>query len=323
MKKIAAMLMMIGLTAGAAHAEVSSVAFGHQFGWSYTPFYVMKDQKLVEKYAKQQGIDLAADYKNLGTPGVIRDAMLAGQVQFGAVGVPTLITLADKTNLEWKAVGNIVSVPMNVNTTSATAKTVCDLQGKIALPTIKTSVQAVTLQIAAKQQCGTATFLDAKTVSMTHPDGMSSLLNGQVESHVTAPPFNDLELEKGAGKVRALTDSYKILGGKTSFILLVGSEKFRTENPKAYAAVSAAFEEAVKWTREHKKEAAALYVRTEKSSETIDDVVKQMSSSDTSFDTTPNRIGVYSKFMKETGSVKKDMTWKDLSMPNLHERSGS
>ena len=118
------------------------------------------------------GIDLKAEYKNLGTPGVIRDAMLAGQVQFGAVGVPTLITLADKTNLEWKTVGNIVSVPMNVNTNNASAKTVCDIKGKIALPTIKTSVQAVTLQMAAKAQCGGATALDPKTVSMTHPDGM-------------------------------------------------------------------------------------------------------------------------------------------------------
>ena len=322
-KSTIATLIAASLLAGAAHAEVGSVTFGHQFGWAYAPMYVMKDQGLVEKHAKKQGIDLKAEYKNLGTPGVIRDAMLAGQVQFGAVGVPTLITLADKTNLEWKTVGNIVSVPMNVNTNNATAKTVCDIQGKIALPTIKTSVQAVTLQMAAKAQCGGATALDSKTVSMTHPDGMSSLLNGQVEAHFTAPPFNDQEVSKGGGKVRTLTDSYKILGGKTSFILLVGSEKFRAENPKAYAAVSGAFEEAVKWISDNKKAAAALYVKAEKSSETADEVYKQMAAPTTLFDTTPNRIGVYAKFMKEIGSVKRDMTWKDLSMPNLQNRKGS
>lgn len=323
MKKIAAMLLTLGLTSASAFAETSSVTFAHQFGWSYTPFYVMKELKLVEKHAQKHGIELSAEYKNLGTPGVIRDAMLAGQVQFGAVGVPTLISLADKTDLQWKAVGNIVSVPMNVNTTDAQAKTVCDLQGKIALPTIKTSVQAVTLQMAAKAQCGSATYLDSKTVSMTHPDGMASLLNGQVDTHVTAPPFNQTEIERGAGKVRALTDSYKILGGPTSFILLVGNEQFRAENPKAYAAVSGAFEEAVTWINEHKQEAAALYVKSEKTTESVESVMKQISAPETIFDTTPNRIGAYSKFMKDVGTVKKDMTWKDLSMPNLHGKKGS
>ena len=323
MKKIVLAALTTGLFAGAAHAEVGSVTLAHQFGWAYAPVYVMKAQGLVEKHAKKQGIELKADYKNLGSPGVIRDAMLAGQVQYGAVGVPTLITLADKTNLEWKAVGNIVSVPMNFNTTDAAAKTVCDIKGKIALPTIKTSVQAVTLQIASKAQCGGATALDAKTVSMTHPDGMASLLNNQVDAHFTSPPFNELEVEKGAGKVRTLTDSYKILGGKTSFILLVGSDKFRSANPKANAAVTAAFEEAVQWINANKKQAAELYVKSEKTAETVDDVFKQMSSANTLFDTTPNRIGVYAKFMKEIGSVKRDMSWKDLSMPNLHERKGS
>jgi hypothetical protein len=41
------------------------------------------------------------------------------------------------------------------------------------------------------------------------------------------------------------------------------------------------------------------------------------------FDTTPNRIGVYAQFMKEIGTVKHNMSWKDLSMSNLTGRKGS
>jgi NitT/TauT family transport system substrate-binding protein len=305
-----------------SHAEAQNITFGYQFGWSYTPLHVMETQHLVEKRAKALGVDVAVSFKNLGSPGVIRDGMIAGQVQFGAVGVPTLISMADKTNLEWKAVGNIVSVPMNVNT-NGPAKTLCDIKGKIALPTIKSSVQAVTLQIAAKKQCGGSFALDAQTVSMTHPDGMSTLLNGQAEAHFTSPPFNDLEIASGNGKVRKLADSYEILGGKTSFILLVGSDAWRKANPKAYQAVSEAFEEAVKWTAEHPREAASLYVSEEKSKESVDEVVRQMSAPTTLFNTTPNRIGVYSSFMKEIGTVKREMSWRDLSMPELHGRDGS
>ena len=307
-----------------APAEKTTVVFAFQNGWAYTPLRVMDDQDLVEKHAKKLGIVLKAEYKNLGSPGVIRDAMLSGDVQFGAVGVPTLIMLADKTKGEWKAVGNIVSVPMFLNT-SGSAKTICDIEGKIALPTIKSSVQATTLQMAAKKQCkDNPFFLDSKTVSMPHPDGYIALLNGQVEAHFTSPPFNQLEIKNGKEKnVRTIASSYDILGGKTSFILLIGSDKWREANPKDYEAISDAFEEAILWTRNNPKEAAKLYVEKEKSKETVDEVERQMMDESTLFDTTPNHIGTYSSFMKDIGTVKNTMDWKYLSMPNLQKRKGS
>ncbi len=311
-----------GLYSTAIRAEVNTVSFAHQNGWAYTTLYVMQHHNLVEKQAKLAGIELKADYKNLGSPGVIRDALIAKQIQFGAVGIPTLITLTDKTNNEYQAVGNIVSLPMYLNTTEQ-VKSVCDIKGKIALPTIKTSVQAVTLQIAAKKHCGNALALDSKTVSMTHPDGMTSLLNGQVTAHFTSPPFQYVELEESQGKVRRLLNSYDVLGGKTSFIVLVGSNTFRKENPKAFAVVTKAFEEAQSWISTHRAEAAALYVKAEKPRESVADVTQQMSDSDILFDITPNRIGVYARFMHEIGTVKRNLSWQDLSMPNLHSKSGS
>ncbi|MES2206327.1 MAG: ABC transporter substrate-binding protein [Pseudomonadota bacterium] len=327
MKKMACKcaFVLAGLSAlysTVASAEVNTVSFAHQNGWAYTTLYVMQEQHLVEKQAKLAGIELKADYKNLGSPGVIRDALIAKQVQFGAVGIPTLITLADKTNREYQAVGNIVSLPMYLNTTEQ-VKSVCDIKGKIALPTIKTSVQAVTLQMAAKQQCGNALALDSKTVSMTHPDGMASLLNGQVAAHFTSPPFQYVELEESQGKVKRLLNSYDVLGGKTSFIVLVGSNSFRQENPKAFIAVTKAFEEAQNWISSHRAEAAALYVKSEKPRESVADVTKQMASPEVLFDVTPNRIGVYARFMHEIGTVKHSLSWQELTMPNLHTKSGS
>lgn len=326
---ITAFALLFGTTAQAQDAkekaEAVPVNFAYQNGWAYTPLRVMQTQELVQKHAKKIGVDLNVSFKNLGSPGVIRDSMIAGHIQFAAVGVPTLISLADKTELEWKAVGNIVSLPMLVNTNEPeeTTKTVCDIKGKIALPTIKVSVQAVTLQMAAKKLCGGPLVLDSKTVSMTHPDGYTALLSGQIAAHFTAPPFSSLEVEKGEGKIRTLINSYDILGGKTSFILLVGSDKWRKEHPKAYQAVSEAFEEAIAWTRNNPQKAAELYVKEEKSKESVEDVTKQMTDGKTLFDTTPDRISTYSDFMHEIGSVKRKMTWQDLSMPNLHNRKGS
>lgn len=326
----AILTLLYGTVAQAQEAKEKSepvpVSFAYQNGWAYTPLRVMQTQDLVQKHAKKLGIDLNVSFKNLGSPGVIRDSMISGDIQFGAVGVPTLISLADKTNMEWKAVGNIVSLPMALNTTlpAETTKTICDIgiEDKIALPTIKVSVQAVTLQMAAKKYCGGPFVLDKQTVSMTHPDGYGALLSGQVAAHFTAPPFSFLEIADGKGKVRTLINSYDILGGRTSFILLVGSDKWRQQHPKAYQAVSEAFKEAIEWTNANKGKAAELYVKEEKSKESVEAVTEQMNK-DTLFSITPDRISTYADFMHEIGSVKNKMSWQQLSMPNLHQLKGS
>lgn len=313
--------------ASQAKSEVSTVTLAHQNGWGYLPFYVMKENKLVEKHAKALGIDLTAKFLNLGSPGIIRDSLIAGQVQFGAVGVPTLVQLTDKTlnNKDigtFKAAGSIVSLPMYLNT-RLNVKSICDITGKIALPTVKVSIQAVTLQMAAKKHCGKPFALDDKTVSMTHPDGMQALLTEQIDSHFTAPPFQYIELEEGKGKIKTLTTSTDIIGKRTSFVLMVGSEKFAKENPKAYKALVLALEEAQKWITEDKKRAAELYIRQEKPKESVEDVVKQLSDKDVDFGIVPEGIEAYSMFMHEIGTAKNKLDWKALSLPNLHDKKGS
>jgi NitT/TauT family transport system substrate-binding protein len=327
--KLLTVVICLNIWESPAQAEVSSVTIAHQTGWSHTPFYVMERQKLVEKHAKELGIDLKATYPNMGTPGIIRDAMIAGQIQFGALGPPTLVELADKTFGEggtgaYKAVASIISIPMFLNTRE-NVTSVCDLKGKgkIALPTVKIAVQAVTLDMATDKFCKDPTLLDSQEVGMTHPDGMQALLTGQIGSHFTAPPFQNVEVAKGEGKIKTLLTSYDILGGKASFILLVGSDKFRMENPKAYQAVLLAFTEALAWINADKRRAAAFYLTQEKPRDTLEDIVKQMSDPSVLFDVTPQRIGEYAAFMHKIGTAKHLMDWKALSMPNLHDKQGS
>ncbi len=322
-------LLGLGLAITSLSVSAETVTLAYQNGWAYTPLYIMQDQGLVEKHAKLAGVDLKAEFRNLGSPGVIRDALIAGQVQFGAVGVPTLIQMHDKTAGDIKAVGNIVSLPMFLNTNDDKIKNVCDYKdsnGKIALPTVKSSVQAVTLQMASVKLCKLEPFaLDSKTVSMTHPDGMASLLSGnsEVTGHFTSPPFQHVELEEGKGKVRKLLSSYEVLGGKTSFILLVGSEKWKTSHAKEYDVIVKAFEEAQSIASNSKKVAAETYVKIEKPKESVADVLAQMNSDDVLFDVTPSYIATYADFMFNVKTVKNKADWKALSFPNLHSKNGS
>ena len=316
----------LAATGQAAMAEPTEITVVHQNGIGYLPIYVMADQRLIEKHAERLGVHgLKANFKNLGAPGPIRDAMLAGQAQFGAMGVPGAILLADKTKADFKALGAIVSLPMVLNTTNPAVKTICDFKDgdKIALPTVMSSVQAVTLQMAAKKYCGDAFVLDKFTISATHPDGMAQLLTGGVTAHFTSPPFFTDEIEKSHGKARSILSSYDLFGGKATFIELVGSDKWRLENPKAHEAVEAAFEEALAMINKDKEWAAGVYVRIEKPKDSLADVVKEVNSPLVEYTNVPLGTGNYAKFMKEVGTIKGDYDWKALSMPKLRSVKGS
>jgi NitT/TauT family transport system substrate-binding protein len=57
---------------------------------------------------------------------------------------------------------------------------------------------------------------------MDHPDGMQALLTGQIDAHFTSPPYQWLELGRGA---RALGKSYNYFGAH-SFLVTVMTQEF-------------------------------------------------------------------------------------------------
>lgn len=53
---------------GAAAGEATEVRIGRQLGVGYLQVYVMQEQKLLEKYAKEEGIDgLDVTYQPIGS----------------------------------------------------------------------------------------------------------------------------------------------------------------------------------------------------------------------------------------------------------------
>lgn len=314
----------LALVAPAA-AETDRITIGIQNGIAYLPFHVMAEQHLIEKHAKALGLDLKADIRNLGQTGLVRDALIAGQIQFGVAGPPTLVTLYDKTRGAYAAASAVVSLPATLNTTNPKIKSICDFADgdKIALPTIKSSAQAVVLQMASKALCGDPFRNDRFTVSMGHPDGYNALMSGLISAHMTAPPFADNELRTGKGRVRRILSSYDVMGTKATLVLLITSNAFRDANPRAYRAVREALEEAEAFIRKNPAAAAAIYKKAEKSRESDADIVKQITSPEMVYDTTPQGIGRFAAFMNEIGTVKTKYTWQQLSMPELRGRKGS
>lgn len=336
-KKLVVAMGIAGALCAAGFANAGEVIkIGIQNGIGYIPFHYLSTpdgQELVAKRAKEEGVDAKIEIVNLGTPGIITDALLSDQVQSGVVGIPSVANLYVKTkgSKDIKMVSGVVSLPMFMNTNDPAIKDACDLlktNGKVALPTARSSVQSVTLAMYAAKTpaCGSsATAFATKEVSMQHPDAMSSLLSGkgEVTAHFTSPPFQYAELEEGKGKVRTVLNSYDVLGGKTSFIALVANGKWAAANPKLYNVLYKSTEDAVRFVNENRSKAVSVYMSVEKPKEDAKDVLAQITSKDVEFSTTPRHVQTYSDFMFGMGMLKIKPTWKDMSFPNLHDKAGS
>src|SRR6266849_5162864 len=108
-------------------------------------------------HAKQRGIgNLKVNWKTFGGSGFQQSAIIAGQLEFVSSGVPWFLLLWDKMNGEVKSAGALDSMPLYLNTRDPKVKSLKDFseKNKIGVPAIKSSVQAMTLQMAALKVFG-------------------------------------------------------------------------------------------------------------------------------------------------------------------------
>lgn len=316
--------------AGLARAELAEINVAQQYGISYLPLMIMEDQKLIEKHAKAAGVDVKVGWAKFAGGNVMNDALLSNSLQFASGGVGPLLTLWSRTkgNLDVKAVGAINSMPLYLNTRNPNVKSLKDFteKDKIALPAVKVSIQAVTLQMAAEKEFGPGqqNRLDPLTVSMSHPDAQTALLSGagEITAHFSSPPFQYQQLEKPG--IRTVLNSYDVLGGPATFNVVWTSSKFRNENPKLYDAFVKAMEEATAIINRDKKAAAETYLRLSRDKDTVADIQKMLNDPNIVYTQTPQSIMKYADFMSKVGAIKvKPDSWKDLFFPNVHNLPGS
>ena len=258
----------------AASAELAEINVAQQYGIGYLPLMLMEEQKLIEKHAKAAGVDVKVGWAKFAGGNVMNDALLSNSLQFASGGVGPLVTLWSRTkgNLDVKAVSAINSMPLYLNTRNPNVKTIKDFTEKdrIALPAVKVSIQAVTLQMAAEKAFGEGQQgkLDALTVTMSHPDAQVALLSGasEITAHFSSPPFQYQQLEKPG--IHTVLNSYDVLGGPATFNVVWTTSKFRNENPKLYDAFVKALDEATAIINRDKKAAAEAYLRISKDKDT-------------------------------------------------------
>ncbi len=315
--------------AGGLHAEVGEVVLGQQFGAVYLPQMVMENQKLVEKHLAAGGMGaVKVSWQRLGGPAALNDAIISGNLHFAAQGVPSMAVLWDRTRggIGFKAIAANANNNIWLHTRNKDVKSLQDFTEKdrIAIPSLKVSTQAFMLHFAADKLWGQHTKLDHIIVPLPHPEALAAVLNpvSEITAHFATSPFHEKEEKSG---LPVVITAYDIMGGVTTGLTFTSTEKFRGENPKVFAAASAAFDEAIAWINTDKLRAAGLYIEmTKDKNMTAEELASTMSSKDMEYTKVPSNVGKMVDFMHRVGLIKtKPASWKDLFFDSAHSLPGS
>lgn len=317
--------------ASPALAEVSEITITRGDGVGFLPLMIMEQQQLIERKAAEAGVEVKVNWVNISGSGAVNDALLSGSAQFISGGIPGMLTLWSRTKgkQDVVGVGSISSQPMYLNTNSETFTSldaVTDAD-KIAVTAIKISIPAIIMQMYAREKYGeNETFrFDPFTVAMKHPDGVAALLSGTagVTAHYTSPPFHQREIKDP--KIRTIQTTNDVMGGSTSFAIMVATEKFREDNPKVFKAVFDGLAEAHAFINGNKEESAKILLESMGGRGwEVSELVEVLNDPDIKFDITPENVMRYADFMNAVGSIENKLgAWTELFAEEAHSLSGS
>jgi NitT/TauT family transport system substrate-binding protein len=314
-------------------AEDSVIRISKQYGLGYMSMMVMEHEHLVEKHAAKAGLQgVRLEWSVLGGPGPQIDALLAGQIGFIGPGSTTLATLWDKTSgtgHDIKALSALQSMPFVLMTRNPAIHSITDLteHDKIALPGVKITGHALTLEMAAAQQWGFAQYarLDSLTVTLSHPDAMAALLGGQseIDCHLASSPF--YYYERAAPGVHQVFKSYDITGGMHTNGVMLTSKAYHDANPKVCAAVLAAQQEANDFIRANSRQTAEIYLAlTGDKMASVDQMAGWVADPDVVYTTVPMKVMDFAVFMHKVGRLKRQPdSWKDMFFEESQDVEGS
>jgi len=331
-KSILAVLTAAFALQGTSNATAAEIRLARQFSMGYLQLNVMEHQQLIENHAKALGLDdVKVSWFTFNGPTAVNEALISGNIDVGSGGVPGLLVLWSRskgTPQEVRGISALSSQPFLLNSRDPAIKTIKDFKDtdRIAVPAVRSSVQAITLQMAAAKAYGTKDFakLDPLTVSMTPPDATVALLKGgaQISAAFSVPPFQNQQLEDPA--VHTVLNSFDVMGGSHTFTAVWAPAKFREGNPVLYKALVAALREATEIVNKDKTAAAGLWIEDSKSKLSLEMVGKIVSGPQVRWTMTPENTMKYADFMAEVGTLKtKAASRKDYFFPEIHDEKGS
>lgn len=326
---LGAALLTGTLVAPASAQAEGEIRIAEQFGIVYLLLNVVRDQQLIEKHGKQDGLEIKVDWTQLSGGSAVNDALLSGSIDIAGAGVGPLLTIWDRTHGKQnvKAVASLGNFPYYLVSNNPNVKTIADFTEKdrIAVPAVSVSVQSRYLQFAAAKRWGDKEYarLDKYTLSLPHPDAAASLIAGGTEltGHFSNPPYQDQELKNP--NVHVVLNTYDLFGPNSPTVLFA-TEKFRNENPKTYKAFIEALSEAEAFVSKDIGAAADTYLRVTKAKIDRAELLRIIDQPEFQFTITPKNTYPLAEFLYRVGAIKnKPASWKDYFFQDATPLQGS
>ncbi len=310
-------------------AESTEIRVARQPGLVYLQAIIMEEKKLIEKHAATMGLPgVNVKWAIITSGGVMTEAILSDSIDVAITGVSNMLLAWGKTNGQIKSISGMAGVPFRMLTRNPNVKSIKDFgpDDRIAVPTIRVSMQAMMMGIALEQAWGVGQHgkLDSNQVQLGHPEALAALLNPQheVNSHFSIPPFQDIAMKSPL--VHTVFISTDVMGGPATISNCWGKQSFVDANPIKVKAFIAAEDEASELVAKDPKLAAEIYLAVTKEKITVDELVAIIKQPGAIFSTTPQRSMLWADYMARIGLIKqKPASWKDFTFPNIHNRNGS
>jgi len=312
----------------AGAGESNEIRIARQPGLVYLQAIIMEEKKLVEKHAAALGLnDIKVSYSVITSGGVMTEAILSDTIDVATTGVSNMLLAWGKTGTI-KMISGMAGIPFRMLTRNPEVRSIKDFgpNDRIAVPTMRVSMQAMVMGMALEQAFGTGQHgrLDNNQVQIGHPDAVQAILNPQheINSHFSTPPYDNIELKSPL--VHVVLDSTAVLGGAATISICWGKQAFVDANPIKVKAFIAAVDEASEMVNNDPKAAAELYLAVTKEKITVDELVGIIRQPGSVFSATPERSMLWADYMVRIGLIKRrPQSWKDFTFPLIHDRQGS
>jgi len=299
--------VLLPLSGCAGKETEKEISIAEQYGIAYAPLQIMREQKLLEK--ELPGVKI--NWKQYGGPTPIREAMLAGEVDFGFMGsAPVLIGIDN--GMEWKYAAGISSNQVALVTDRPEINSIRDFSDTDRIAVLSPgSTQHILLCIASNREFGDPNHFDNQIVSLSHPDAMDALIaDTEITAHFSTPPYLDKELAHG---MKIITTGEEIMGQPFTFITGVATARFHDENPEEYAAILRALNTATDYINNNMDEAVAILAPIYGIDEAT--LKKQMTYNGTIYSTQLTGIDKLAEEMYRIGMLKKPIRYEDAVFP--------
>jgi NitT/TauT family transport system substrate-binding protein len=304
------------------------IAIGIGHGIGFLPLFIAQDLGLFDKHAKANGLNSKVVVRRFSTAAPMRQSLAKGEIAAGAYGIPAFLMAreaARQTPQELQAVSGVTTLPLVLVTARPDIRALNDIKpaDKIAVPML-TAPQVTYLRMQTSPWFGGQDRLRQQLVAMPHQESLDALTAGKgIAAYFSSPPFTQIALHDP--KVRAVTSSADIMGGKASFLVMASPKSALATHPKLPEVLAKAIDEASDLIRKDPRRAAMVWLKWEPS-HTLDARMVEAILRDLKDDFGSGVFGVEgtATFLRRDNRLKEGIwSWKDVVAPAIAAGEGS